>query len=114
MRGTGGRDRCGRRGLAGEAGHSPWSLPGPPGRIRPGPAALAAALPARPADPRPGPPRVPPHPPGTPRSGQRAETRPTGPGRPPGSTNRRPATRHDVGKTVKREEPRKKDRKQKA
>lgn len=26
-----------------------------------------------------------------------------GPGRPPGSKNRRPATRHDVGKTVKRE-----------
>ena len=25
-----------------------------------------------------------------------------GPGRPPGSKNRRPATRHDVGKTVKR------------
>ncbi len=28
--------------------------------------------------------------------------------------NRRLATRHDVGKTVKREEPRKKDRRQKA
>jgi len=28
-----------------------------------------------------------------------------GPGRPPGPKNRRPATRHDVGKTVKREEP---------
>ena len=28
-----------------------------------------------------------------------------GPGRPPGSKNRHPATRHDVGKTVKREEP---------
>lgn len=26
-----------------------------------------------------------------------------GPGRPPGSRNRRPATRHDVGKTVKRD-----------
>lgn len=26
-----------------------------------------------------------------------------GPGRPPGSTNRRPATRHDVGKTIKRD-----------
>jgi hypothetical protein len=35
-------------------------------------------------------------------------TRP-GPGRPQGSKNRRPATRHDVGKTVKREEPKKKD-----
>ncbi|HTP15054.1 MAG TPA: hypothetical protein VMK13_04375, partial [Streptosporangiaceae bacterium] len=31
-----------------------------------------------------------------------------GPGRPPGSKNRRPATRHDVGKTVKRAEPTKK------
>jgi hypothetical protein len=31
-----------------------------------------------------------------------------GPGRPPGSKNQRPATRHDVGKTVKRTEPRKK------
>jgi len=26
-----------------------------------------------------------------------------GPGRPPGSRNRRPATRHDVGKTIKRD-----------
>lgn len=31
-----------------------------------------------------------------------------GPGRPAGSKNRRPATCHDVGKTVKREEPKKK------
>jgi hypothetical protein len=31
-----------------------------------------------------------------------------GPGRPPGSKNRRRAARHDVGKTVKREEPKKK------
>ena len=77
------------------------------------PAALAAALPARPADPRPGPPRVPQHPPGTARSGQRAETRQTRPRRPPGSKNRRPATRHDVGKTVKRDEPKKKTRRQK-
>jgi hypothetical protein len=35
-----------------------------------------------------------------------------GPGRPPGSRNRRPATRHDVGKTVKREEPKTKTRRQ--
>ena len=35
-----------------------------------------------------------------------------GPGRPKGSKNQRPATRHDVGKTVKREEPKKKTRKQ--
>jgi hypothetical protein len=34
-------------------------------------------------------------------------------GRPPGSKNRRPATRHDVGKTVKRAEPSKKTRRQK-
>jgi hypothetical protein len=31
-----------------------------------------------------------------------------GPGRPPGSKNRRPATRHDVGKTVTRDQPKKK------
>jgi len=37
-----------------------------------------------------------------------------GPGRPPGSKNRRPATRHDVGKTVKREEPKKKTSRQKS
>ena len=42
----------------------------------------------------------------------RAETRQTRPGRPPGSKNRRPATRHDVGKTVKREEPKKKTHRQ--
>jgi hypothetical protein len=35
-----------------------------------------------------------------------------GPGRPAGSKNRRPATRHDVGKTVKREKPKKKTRRQ--
>jgi hypothetical protein len=35
-----------------------------------------------------------------------------GPGRPAGSKNRRPAIRHDVGKTVKREEPKKKTRRQ--
>ena len=36
-----------------------------------------------------------------------------GPGRPPGSTNRRPATRHEVGKSVKRDQPEKKTRRQK-
>jgi hypothetical protein len=36
-----------------------------------------------------------------------------GPGRPAGSQNQRPATRHDVGKTVKREEPKRKTRKSK-
>jgi hypothetical protein len=35
-----------------------------------------------------------------------------GPGRPKGATNQRPAVRHDVGKTVKREEPKKKTRRQ--
>jgi hypothetical protein len=35
-----------------------------------------------------------------------------GPGRPAGSKNQRPATRHDVGKTVKREEPKKATRRQ--
>jgi hypothetical protein len=35
-----------------------------------------------------------------------------GPGRPPGSKNRRPAQRHDVGKTVKRSETRKAAKKQ--
>ena len=70
-------------------------------------AALAAALPARPA-----PARV--------RRGFRnirqalpdlaSVPKPgkPGPGRPPGSKNRHPATRHDVGKTLKREEPKKK------
>jgi hypothetical protein len=36
-----------------------------------------------------------------------------GPRRPPGSKNRRPATRHDVGKTIKRDQPDKKTRRQK-
>ena len=35
-----------------------------------------------------------------------------GPGRPPGSKNRRPATRHDVGKTVKRDQRKKETRRQ--
>ena len=76
-------------------------------------AALAAALPARPATPA----RVRrgfrsirqalPCLAGVPKPGK------PGPGRPPGSKNRRPATRHDVGKTVKRDEPKKKTRRQK-
>jgi hypothetical protein len=36
-----------------------------------------------------------------------------GPGRPPGSSNRRPATRHHVGKTAKRNQTNKKARRQK-
>ena len=35
-----------------------------------------------------------------------------GPGRPPGSKNRHPAIRHDVGKTVTRDQPKKKTRRQ--
>ena len=72
------------------------------------PAALAAALPARPATParvRRGFRRIRqalPVPASAPKPAR------PGPGRPPGSKNRRPATRHDVGKTVKREEPKKK------
>ena len=71
---------------------------------RPAPAALAAALPTRPADPA----RVRrgfrnirqalPDPASAPKPGK------PGPGRPPGSKNRRPAIRHDVGKTVKRDD----------
>jgi len=64
----------------------PWQPPCPPGRLTParvrrGFRAIRQALPAVTSAPKPG--------------------RPC-PGRPPGSRNRRPATRHDVGKTVKR------------
>ena len=55
------------------------------------------------ADPGPGPPRVPEHPrEGRPPAGAPKPGKP-GPGRPPGSKNRHPAPRHDVGKTTKRE-----------
>ena len=88
------------------------ALARPRTRRRPA-AALAAALPARPADPS----RV--------RRGFRniRQTLPglasapkpgkPGPGRPPGSKNRRQATRHDVGKTAKRDQPTKESRRQK-
>jgi hypothetical protein len=89
------------------------ALPRPrPGRRHP--AALAAAQPTRPANPA----RV--------RRGFRnirqafpdlASAPKPGkpdPGRPPGSKNRRPAIRHDVGKTVKRDDSKKKDSGQKA
>jgi hypothetical protein len=63
----------------------PWERPAPPGRLTPARVRrgfrnihATAAQPAR--APKPGKP---------------------GPGRPPGSTNRRPAPRHDVGKTTK-------------
>jgi hypothetical protein len=75
----------------------PWQRPCPPGRLTParvrrGFRNIRQTLPGMTAAPKPGKP---------------------GPGRPPGSKNRRPATRHDVGKTVKREEPKKKTSRQK-
>ena len=79
------------RGLA-EDLRLPWQRPCPPGRLTParvrrGFRNIRQALPDLASAPKPGKP---------------------GPGRPPGSKNRHPATRHDVGKTVKREEPKKK------
>jgi hypothetical protein len=75
----------------------PWQRPCPPGRLTParvrrGFRNIRQALPDLAGVPKPGKP---------------------GPGRPPGSKNRRPATRHDVGKTVKRDQPSKKTRSQK-
>ena len=83
------------RGLA-EDLRLPWQRPCPPGRLTParvrrGFRNIRQALPDLAGAPKPGKP---------------------GPGRPPGSKNRRPATRHDVGKTVKRDESKKKDRRQ--
>ena len=74
----------------------PWQRPCPPGRLTParvrrGFRNIRQMLPGLASAPKPGKP---------------------GPGRPPGSRNRRPATRHDVGKTVKRDEPKKTVRKQ--
>src|SRR6266498_3552525 len=65
----------------------PWERPAPPGRLTParvrrGFQNIRAALPCLAGAPKPGKP---------------------GPGRPPGSKNRRPAPRHDVGKTTKRD-----------
>jgi len=70
----------------------PWQRPAPPGRLTParvrqGFRNIHGALPALTAAPKPGKP---------------------GPGRPPGSRNRRPATRHDVGKTARPAGPKKK------
>jgi hypothetical protein len=75
----------------------PWQQPCPPGRLTParvrrGFRSIRQTLPDLAGAPKPGKP---------------------GPGRPPGSKNRRPATRHDVGKTVKRDEANKKTRRQK-
>jgi DDE superfamily endonuclease len=79
------------RGLA-EDLRLPWQRPCPPGRLTParvrrGFRNIRQALPGLADAPKPGKP---------------------GPGRPPGSKNRRPATRHEVGKTVKRDEPKRK------
>src|SRR5689334_20476626 len=65
----------------------PWERPAPPGRLTParvrrGFRNIRATLPCLTGAPKPGKP---------------------GPGRPPGSKNRRPAPRHDVGKTTKRD-----------
>jgi DDE superfamily endonuclease len=75
----------------------PWQPPCAPGRLTParvrrGFRNIHATLPCLAGAPKPGKP---------------------GPGRPPGSKNRRPATRHDVGKTVKRDEAKKKARRKK-
>jgi hypothetical protein len=75
----------------------PWQPPCAPGcltpaRVRRGFRNIHATLPCLARAPKPGKP---------------------GPGRPPGSKNRRPATRHDVGKTVKRNEAKKKTRRKK-
>jgi hypothetical protein len=84
------------RGLAADI-RLPWQRPCPPGRLTParvrrGFRNIRQALPALASAPKPGKP---------------------GPGRPPGSKNRRPATRHDVGKTVKRDQPKKETSRQK-
>jgi hypothetical protein len=65
----------------------PWERPAPPGRLTParvrrGFRNIRATMPCPASAPKPGKP---------------------GPGRPPGSRNRRPAPRHDVGKTTRRE-----------
>jgi hypothetical protein len=74
----------------------PWQQPCPPGRLTPsrvrrGFRRIRQDLPVPASAPKP--------------------SRP-GPGRPAGSKNQRPATRHDVGKTVKREETKKETRRQ--
>jgi len=65
----------------------PWERPAPPGRLTParvrrGFRNIRATMPCLASAPKPGKP---------------------GPGRPPGSKNRRPAPRHDVGKTTRRD-----------
>jgi len=70
----------------------PWQRPCPPGRLTPARVrrafrSIRQMLAGLARAPKPGKP---------------------GPGRPPGSKNRRPAARHDVGKAVKRDQPKKK------
>jgi DDE superfamily endonuclease len=74
----------------------PWQQPCPPGRLTParvrrGFRRIRQTLPGLAGAPKPGKP---------------------GPGRPPGSKNRHPATRHDVGKTARRDDQDKKTRRQ--
>ena len=74
----------------------PWQRPCPPGRLTParvrrGFRHVHRTMPSLASAPKPSTP---------------------GPGRPPGSRNRRPATRHDAGKTTRREEPPKKTSRQ--
>jgi len=74
------------RPLAGDL-RLPWERPAPPGRLTParvrrGFRNIHATIPCPAGAPKPGKP---------------------GPGRPPGSKNRRPAPRYDVGKTTRRE-----------
>jgi DDE superfamily endonuclease len=76
----------------------PWQRPCPPGRLTParvrrGFRSIRQTLPDLASAPKPGKP---------------------GPGRPHGSKNHHPATRHDVGKTVKRDQPEKETRRQKS
>jgi hypothetical protein len=80
-------DRHAARTLAADI-RMPWQQPCPPGRLTParvrrGFRRIRQKLPAPASAPKPGLP---------------------GPGRPPGAKNRRPAIRHDVGKTVERTE----------
>jgi hypothetical protein len=79
------------RGLAADL-RLPWQQPCPPGHLTParvcrGFRNIRQTLSCPASTPEPGKP---------------------GPGRPPGSKNRLPATRHHVGKTVKRDDPKKK------
>jgi hypothetical protein len=73
----------------------PWQRPAPagrqtPARVRRGFRSIRETLPSPTAAPKPGKP---------------------GPGRPPGSRNRHPAARHDVGKTTSKKKPTKRTKK---